>query len=64
MSTHRTRPWIKARASANDTDCIEQRRHGGVIEVRDAEDGGTGPVLRIRPPRVRGLARRHRQGRL
>ena len=49
MSTHDTTPWIKARASASGTDCVEQRRHGGMIEVRDTKDGGTGPVLRFTP---------------
>lgn len=34
-------PWIKARKSGgNGGDCVELRRHCGMIEVRD-----TGPVL-------------------
>ena len=47
MSTHDTTPWIKATASSTGSDCVEQRRHAGMIEVRDTKDGGTGPVLRF-----------------
>ncbi len=49
MSTHDTTPWIKATASDEAQCCVEQRRHGGMIEVRDPKDGGTGPVLRFTP---------------
>ena len=40
-------PWVKASASADASTCIEQRRHGGMIEVRDTKDGGSGPILRF-----------------
>ncbi len=49
MSTHDTTPWIKATASDEAQSCVEQRRHAGMIEVRDTKDGGTGPVLRFTP---------------
>lgn len=42
-------PWIKARASDEQGSCVEQRRHGDVIEVRDTKDQGAGPVLRFTP---------------
>ena len=38
-------PWIKATASDSNGSCVEQRRHRGVIEVRDTKDRGAGPVL-------------------
>jgi hypothetical protein len=40
-------PWIKATASgSNGGDCVEQRVHDGVVEVRDSKDR-SGPVLRF-----------------
>lgn len=48
MSTAQT-PWIKASASDATSHCVEQRRFGGVIEVRDTKDHGTGPILRFTP---------------
>lgn len=39
-------PWVKATASNSDGTCIEQRRVGDVVEVRDTKDRG-GPVLRF-----------------
>jgi hypothetical protein len=39
-------PWIKASASSNDGECVELRRHEGLIEVRDSKDRG-GPILRF-----------------
>jgi len=41
-----TTPWIKASMSDTGTSCVEQRRHDGMIEVRDTKDRG-GPVLRF-----------------
>jgi hypothetical protein len=41
-------PWIKASASSQDTQCVEQRRHAGLVEVRDSKDR-SGPVLRLHP---------------
>lgn len=41
--------WIKAGASAAEGQCVEMRRHGDRIEVRDTKDGGRGPVLRFTP---------------
>jgi Domain of unknown function (DUF397) len=38
--------WIKASASGDQGACVEQRRQGGVIEVRDTKDR-SGPVLRF-----------------
>ncbi len=50
MSSDHTTPWVKARASDQGEACVEQRRHAGMIEVRDTKDAGTGPVLRFTPP--------------
>ena len=41
--------WIKATASNASGTCVEQRRHEGMIEVRDTKDGGSGAVLRFSP---------------
>ncbi|MGH3738937.1 MAG: DUF397 domain-containing protein [Micromonosporaceae bacterium] len=45
-----TTPWLKARKSGNSGgDCVELRRHDGMIELRDTKDNGNGPTLRFRP---------------
>lgn len=41
-----TTGWIKASASAPQDQCVEMRRLGDVIEVRDSKDPD-GPVLRF-----------------
>jgi hypothetical protein len=41
-------PWIKASASGQNGECVEQRRHAGLVEVRDSKDR-SGPVLRFHP---------------
>lgn len=38
--------WIKASMSGDQGACVEQRRHQGMIEVRDSKDS-SGPVLRF-----------------
>jgi hypothetical protein len=43
----RTTPWTKASASDASGSCVEQRRHDGMIEVRDTKAEGQGPVLRF-----------------
>jgi hypothetical protein len=37
--------WIKASKSAGDNACVEMRRVGGGIEVRDSKHGEEGPSL-------------------
>jgi uncharacterized protein DUF397 len=39
-------PWIKASASNDQGSCVELRRSGAMIEVRDSKDPA-GPVLRF-----------------
>lgn len=46
--TSKTTPWIKASASGGNGNCVELRRAGDVIEVRDSKDR-QGPVLRFTP---------------
>ena len=41
-----TTPWIKAVKSSNNNDCVEQRRHGDMIEIRDSKNPD-GPTLRF-----------------
>jgi hypothetical protein len=43
MNTDPT-PWVKANASGATGDCVEMRRNGDVVEVRDSKDPD-GPVL-------------------
>jgi hypothetical protein len=40
-------PWIKASASDSGGQCVEMRRHDGLVEVRDSKDP-RGPVLKFR----------------
>ena len=49
MTRDDTTAWVKALASDQGSNCVEQRRHDGMIEVRDTKDHGTGPVLRFTP---------------
>ncbi len=44
-----TTPWIKAAASGANDNCVEQRRHSGLVEVRDTKDAGDGPSLSFTP---------------
>jgi len=41
-----TTEWQKASRSSNGGQCVEVRRHGDAIEVRDSKDR-SGPVLRF-----------------
>jgi hypothetical protein len=38
-------PWIKAKRSNTGGQCVEMRRRGGTVEVRDSKDP-EGPSLR------------------
>jgi hypothetical protein len=40
--------WIKAQASGGSGECVELRRSGDTIEVRDSKHP-SGPVLRFTP---------------
>lgn len=41
-------PWAKARASSVEGECVEMRRHGAAVEVRDSKNPH-GPVLSFAP---------------
>ena len=43
----RVTEWVKASASGSAGQCVEMRRFGDMIEVRDTKDNGTGPILRF-----------------
>ena len=45
-------PWMKASRSGQEGSCVEMRRSGDMIEVRDSKDNGTGPTLRFTPAKV------------
>ena len=49
MSADHPTPWIKATISNGSDNCVELRRDGEAVEVRDSKDGGTGPTLRFTP---------------
>jgi hypothetical protein len=49
MSTGFTTSWVKAKLSGGSANCVEQRRNGDAIEVRDTKDAGAGPTLRFTP---------------
>jgi hypothetical protein len=42
-------PWIKSSTSNDAEDCVEMRRVGANIEVRDTKNGEQGAVLRFTP---------------
>jgi hypothetical protein len=46
MSATQPTPWIKASASDPNGSCVQLRRHGDVVEVRDSKDPA-GPILRF-----------------
>ena len=37
--------WVKARASHSEGACVEMRRQGERVEVRDSKADGAGPTL-------------------
>lgn len=39
--------WVKASASGGNGQCVEMRRHGDAVEVRDTKDHGAGPTLTL-----------------
>ena len=41
-----TTAWIKATASGGGGNCVQMRRHDGMVEIRDSKDPD-GPVLRF-----------------
>jgi hypothetical protein len=49
MSDGTITPWVKAARSSGSANCVEQRRNGDAVEVRDTKDAGTGPILRFTP---------------
>lgn len=42
-------PWIKAQASGALSQCVEMRRNGQSVEVRDTKARGAGPTLSFSP---------------
>jgi hypothetical protein len=50
MTADRVTEWIKASASDANGSCVEMRRNGDAIEVRDTKQDGRGPVLSFTAP--------------
>jgi hypothetical protein len=46
-------PWVKAKASQGNNACVEMRRNGQSIEVRDSKTGDTGPILSFSSTEIR-----------
>jgi hypothetical protein len=44
VTENTTTAWIKASASSGAGQCVEMRRHGGAVDVRDSKDP-QGPAL-------------------
>ncbi|HEX7596880.1 MAG TPA: DUF397 domain-containing protein [Polyangia bacterium] len=38
-------PWIKAAMSGSGSQCVEMRRNGQAVELRDSKAGDKGPIL-------------------
>jgi hypothetical protein len=58
-----TTPWVKARRSGgNGGNCIQLRRNGQMIELRDSKEAGYGPVLRFRPAELNAFLDGARNG--
>jgi hypothetical protein len=51
MNTHQpsATEWIKASASNAEGTCLQMRRDGDTIEIRNTKDSGNGPTLRCTP---------------
>lgn len=49
MTENFVSPWVKASASDSSGSCVEMRRNGKVIEVRDTKQNGEGPTLSFTP---------------
>ncbi|MBT0771634.1 DUF397 domain-containing protein [Kineosporia sp. J2-2] len=66
MSTKDPHTWVKAAASAETGNCVEQRvaRPDGRIEVRDTKQHGRGPTLRLAPAVFRAWVDAAKQGEL
>lgn len=48
MSSNDETPWIKASASQGQGECVEVRRKGDVVEVRDSKNPDAG-IMRYTP---------------
>jgi hypothetical protein len=49
VTDHRVTDWIKATASNANGSCVEMRRNGSVVEIRDTKQNGSGPTLAFTP---------------
>jgi len=57
-------PWIKAQASGGGSQCVEMRRAGAAVEVRDTKARGCGPTLRFAPVEFSALIDAAKDGEL
>jgi len=63
MSTDPTQ-WVKASASGSNGNCVEMRRNGAAIEVRDTKAHGRGPKLTVAPAEFAALLEAAKNGEL
>ncbi|GAB3282499.1 DUF397 domain-containing protein [Kineosporia babensis] len=46
--------WHKASISGDQGSCVEFRRHGGMVQIRDSKDP-SGPVLTFAPHEIAAM---------
>jgi Domain of unknown function (DUF397) len=56
-------PWIKATASGTGSQCIELRRSGDAVQVRNSKDP-SGPILDLTPQGLRAWLEDAKRGHL
>jgi hypothetical protein len=57
--------WIKASASSGSGgECVEMRRNGDAVQVRDSKDLGEGPILSLTPAAFQELLAAAKAGEL
>lgn len=55
QNENRVTGWVKASASNANGTCVEMRRNGRVVEIRDTKDKGNGPILGFTPDELKSF---------
>lgn len=62
MTSNNVTPWVKSSYSGgNGGSCVEFRKNGEMIQVRDSKDPD-GPVLTFRPDEIDAMLRGAKDG--
>lgn len=59
-----TTPWITSAKSNADQQCVEQRRNGTIVQMRDSKQQGNGPILSTTPTAYQQLLQGAKNGEL